>query len=99
MFSKVAEALLITVCVIWYVFPSMVSGCPSLSQMMVVGGEPAVVQDRVEDELETPVANSSSFEAELDTTVGGAAGRTTTIGLYYSTSSPVKLLTVESTGV
>ena len=73
-FSKVAEALLITACVIWYVSPSMVSGCPSLIQETVVGGDPAVVQVRVEDELEVPVANS---KVELETMVGGAAERTT----------------------
>ena len=76
-FSKVAEALLITACVIWYVSPSMVSGCPSLIQETVVGGDPAVVQVRVENKLEVPVVNSKSFEVELDTMVGGAAGRTT----------------------
>ena len=75
-FSKVAEALLITVCVISYVLPSMASDCPSLIQETVVGGDPAVVQVRVEDELEVPVANSRSFEVELDTMVGGAAGKT-----------------------
>ena len=99
-FSKVAEALLITVCVISYVLPSMVSDCPSLIQETVVGGDPAVVQVRVEDELEVPLANTKPFEVELDTTVGGAAGKTP--GFQYCSltqDSVYKLLTVESTGV
>ena len=99
-FSKVAEVLLITVCIISYVLPLMVSDCPSLIQETVVGGDPAVVQVRVEDEFEVPVANSRSFEVELDTTVGGAAGRATSFQYCSLTQDSVyKLLTVECTGI
>ena len=47
-FSYVAARLLITVCVIWKVLPSMVSGRPSLNQETVVAGEPVEVQVKVE---------------------------------------------------
>ena len=49
----------------------MVSGCPSLIQVTEVGGDPELVQVRVEDELEDPV---TPFAVELDTMAGGAVG-------------------------
>ena len=53
----------------------MISGCPFLVQVTVVAGEPEVVQVRLEDVLEAPVAIIKSFVVELATMVGGAEGR------------------------
>ena len=63
--SYVDAALLVTLCTMLWVCPSIVSGCPSLVQVTVVAGEPVVVQFRVENEPK---------DADVDDTIVGRAG-------------------------